>query len=98
MTAEIVETENMLDQPWDLSPRVELRPEPFGALAYHFGNRRLSFLKRKDLVGVVEALGRSGSVRKALEGQGVEPARWPSYLDALAGLARADMLSPRTTN
>ena len=35
-----------------------MRPEPFGALAYHFGNRRLTFLKRAELVAVVRALGR----------------------------------------
>ena len=33
-----------------------LRPEPFGALVYHFGTRKLSFLKSKPLVTVVEAL------------------------------------------
>ncbi|MCY7299756.1 MAG: mycofactocin biosynthesis chaperone MftB, partial [Ilumatobacteraceae bacterium] len=27
-----------------LHPQVALRPEPFGALAYHYGNRRLVFL------------------------------------------------------
>ena len=35
----------MLDEPWRLDDAVSLRPEPFGALAYHFGTRRLSFLK-----------------------------------------------------
>ena len=33
------------DARWRLHPRVALRPEPFGALAYHYGNRRLIFLK-----------------------------------------------------
>ena len=28
----------------ELDPQVALRPEPFGALAYHYGNRRLVFL------------------------------------------------------
>ena len=45
----------MLDEPWALSPSVPLRPEPFGALAYHFGNRKLTFLKRPELVSVVGA-------------------------------------------
>ncbi|MEN8672983.1 mycofactocin biosynthesis chaperone MftB, partial [Nocardioides sp.] len=46
---------DLLTQPWSLSPSVALRPEPFGALAYHFGNRRLTFLKRPELVAVVRA-------------------------------------------
>ncbi|MFK4106885.1 mycofactocin biosynthesis chaperone MftB [Streptomyces sp. NPDC019531] len=29
--------------PYRCSRRVALRPEPFGALAYHYGTRRLSF-------------------------------------------------------
>lgn len=98
MTAEIAEATEMLEQPWKLSPRVALRPEPFGALAYHFGNRRLSFLKRRDLVDVVEALGQSSSVRDALTSQKIDTEKWPAYLSALSGLARADMIVPRTTN
>jgi mycofactocin biosynthetic radical S-adenosylmethionine protein MftC len=31
-----------------LDPEVELRPERFGALAYHFGTRRLSFVRRRS--------------------------------------------------
>ncbi|MER6939042.1 mycofactocin biosynthesis chaperone MftB, partial [Nocardioides sp. NPDC000441] len=46
----------MLEEPWTLSPSVALRPEPFGALAYHFGNRKLTFLKRPELVEVVRLL------------------------------------------
>ena len=42
----------LLGEPWMLSPSVALRPEPFGALAYHFGNRKLTFLKRPELVAV----------------------------------------------
>ena len=41
---------------YQLSPRVGLRPEPFGALAYHFDTRRLVFLKSTDLVDVVRSL------------------------------------------
>lgn len=97
MTA-MIETSELLDRPWVLSPRVALRPEPFGALAYHFGNRRLSFLKRRDLVDVVEALGESGSIREAFESQQIETAKWPAYLSALAGLAKADMICPRNAD
>ena len=43
-------------RPWALHPQVSLRPEAFGALAYHFGTRRLSFLKSPTLLAVVESL------------------------------------------
>ncbi|HRI95553.1 MAG TPA: mycofactocin biosynthesis chaperone MftB, partial [Nocardioides sp.] len=56
----------MLDETWALDPAVALRPEPFGALAYHFGNRKLIFLKQPALVAVVRALGSGRVVRDAL--------------------------------
>lgn len=75
------------DRPFRCSPSVALRPEPFGALVYHFGTRRLSFLKTPQLVDVVSGLERHPSVHAALEAAGVEPAQRPAYLRALAGLA-----------
>jgi putative mycofactocin binding protein MftB len=85
----------MLDEAWALSPSVALRPEPFGALAYHFGNRRLTFLKRPELVAVVRALGEQPDVRSALVAVGVPATQHPAYAEALAGLARTDMIRPR---
>jgi putative mycofactocin binding protein MftB len=87
----------ILDQAWELSPSVALRPEPFGALTYHFGNRRLTFLKRKELVAVVEALGGSPDVRAALERVNVPTAQWGAYAKALRGLAEADVIRRRDT-
>ncbi len=81
-----------LDQAWRLSPSVALRPEPFGALAYHFGNRRLTFLKRRELVEVVRALSEQPDVRAALITAGLPEQQWPAYLAALQGLADTDML------
>ena len=49
-------TEFDLDAAWTLHPSVSVRPEPFGALLYHFGNRRLSFLKTRQLLDVVQGL------------------------------------------
>ncbi|GAA1003667.1 putative coenzyme PQQ synthesis protein E PqqE [Acrocarpospora pleiomorpha] len=89
-------TTNPLDEAWELSPGVALRPEPFGALAYHFGNRRLNFLKRTELVSVVRALADHPDARTALALTGVPADRWPTYADALRGLAAADMIRPRT--
>ena len=44
------------DAAWQLHPQVSVRPEPFGALLYHFGTRKLSFLKDRTLLTVVEGL------------------------------------------
>ena len=85
----------MLDQAWTLSPSVALRPEPFGALAYNFGNRKLTFLKRPELVAVVRALGEAPDVRTALESVGVPASQHPAYAAALRGLAATDMIRPR---
>ena len=52
--------------PWRRAGSVALRPEPFGALVYSFRNRKLSFLKSKTLVTVVETLGEHPSASAAL--------------------------------
>ncbi|WP_028643615.1 mycofactocin biosynthesis chaperone MftB [Nocardioides sp. URHA0020] len=85
----------ILDEPWRLSPSVALRPEPFGALAYHFGNRKLTFLKRPELVRVVEGLAQHPDVRSALVAVGVPEGQHAAYAAALEGLAEADMIRPR---
>jgi len=85
----------MLDQAWDLSPSVALRPEPFGALAYHFGNRKLTFLKTPALVRVVRGLAAAPDVRAALAAAEVPEAQHQAYADALRGLAETDMIRPR---
>ena len=77
------------------SPQVSLRPEPFGALVYHFGTRRLSFLKTPQLFAVVEGLERHDSVHAAIDAAGVEPAQRPAYLRALAGLAANGTIEER---
>ena len=45
-----------LDRPWRLDDRAAIRPEPFGAMLYHFGTRNLSFLKSPTLLRVLETL------------------------------------------
>ncbi len=84
-----------LDQPLELDPRVALRREPFGALAYHYGNRRLIFLKHPEVVAVVEQLGQSPSLQAALESCGVEPARWSRFLAAIDSLAASEVVRVR---
>jgi putative mycofactocin binding protein MftB len=85
----------MLDRPLELHPSVALRPEPFGALAYHYGNRRLIFLKHPDVVAVVRRLGDEQSVRAALEACGVAPARWDAFVEALSSLESSEVLRER---
>jgi putative mycofactocin binding protein MftB len=84
-----------LDTPLELHPQVALRPEPFGALAYHYGNRRLVFLKHPDVVQVVRTLGEHHSLRATLEACGVEARRWPGFVSALDSLVGSDMLRTR---
>ncbi len=82
------------DASWRRTPSVVLRPEPFGALVYDFGSRRLSFLKDRGLVSVVEHLDESVSATAALQAAGIPEADRPHHLAALAALARSGMISP----
>ena len=84
-----------LDRPWQLHPQVSVRPERFGALLYHFGTRRLSFLKSPALLAVVSSLGEVPSARAACESAGVTEAELPAYAAALATLAASQMIRPR---
>jgi putative mycofactocin binding protein MftB len=85
----------LLGEAWILSPSVALRPEAFGALAYHFGNRKLTFLKRPELVRVVQGLAEYPDVRSALVAAGVPAAQHDAYAVALRALADTDLIRPR---
>ncbi len=78
-----------------LHPQAELRSEPFGALAYHFGTRRLSFLKAQILVEVVRALADCPSALDAVERCEVPAGQRPTVLRALAGLAESGTIQRR---
>ena len=82
-------------RPWALHPQVSLRPEAFGALAYHFGTRRLSFLKSRTLLAVVESLADQPTGHQACVAAGVAPAELGTYERALATLAESGMICPR---
>ncbi len=83
-----------LDGRWALDERVSLRDERFGALAYHHGNRRLTFLKSPTLVALVRALGDFDSVDAALGALVAEGDR-DRYARALERLAESEMLRER---
>jgi len=85
-----------LDRAWRVDERVAVRPEPFGALLYHFGTRRLSFLKNATVVAVVRSLADHPSARSACAAAGVGAAALPAYERALATLAESRMITERT--
>lgn len=80
---------------WDLHPSVSVRPEPFGALLYHFGTRRLTFLKDRRLLDVVRALGQHPSAAAACAASGLDEREQARFAAALGRLAATDMLVPR---
>jgi putative mycofactocin binding protein MftB len=85
-----------LDAAWQLHPQVSVRPERFGALLYHFGTRRLTFLKSPELLTVVSSLASEPSARAACAAAGLTDKELPAYSRALATLAAGRMICART--
>ena len=69
-----------------------MRPEPFGALLYHFGTRKLSFLKNRTIVDVVNSLDEHPDARSALRAAGIDDEQQAPYLHALSVLTKSNML------
>ncbi|MBV8999051.1 MAG: mycofactocin biosynthesis chaperone MftB [Solirubrobacterales bacterium] len=84
-----------LERGWRLAPQVAVRPEPFGALVYHFGTRRLTFLKSRRLLEVVRLLDQHATGGAACDAAGVGPSERPQYERALAALASSGMIVPQ---
>ena len=82
-------------RPYALHPQVALRPESFGALAYHFGTRRLSFLKSRTLLAVVESLADQPSGLEACRSAGVPADELGDYERALGLLVDSGMICER---
>lgn len=83
------------DRAWGVHPQVAVRPEPFGALLYHFDTRKLSFLKDRTLVDVVTALDEHPTPRAALDALGVDERSGSAYLGAMRALADSHMIVER---
>ncbi|TFV57621.1 mycofactocin biosynthesis chaperone MftB [Mycobacterium sp. PS03-16] len=79
-----------VDAAWRLHPQVALRPESFGALLYHFGTRKLSFLKDRTVVRVITSLPDHADARTALRAAGVHDVE--RYARALDTLVSSHML------
>ena len=80
-----------LEKAWRLNPQVALRDEAFGALAYHYGNRRLVFLKSRTLVRLVSSLQEYPSAAEAIDAL-VPEAQRASYRRALGRLADSEVI------
>ncbi len=85
-----------LDAPFELHPQAAVRPEPFGALVYHYGTRRLVFLRKPEVLAVVEHLAEHNSVGEVLAACGVAEQRWPSFMRALTSLEESEIIRERT--
>jgi putative mycofactocin binding protein MftB len=84
-----------LERPWRVGASVALRPERFGALAYSFDSRRLSFLKSRRLYEVVRTLAEHPSGRAACEAAGAAGAELAQLGTALGTLAATGMIEER---
>ena len=80
------------DLSWRLHHQVAVRPEAFGALLYHFGTRKLSFLKNRTIVEVVNSLSDHPDARSACRAAGIDDSQQAPYLHALGVLAQSKML------
>jgi putative mycofactocin binding protein MftB len=83
-----------LERAWHLNPQVALRDEEFGALAYHYGTRRLHFLKSRPLVELVTSLEHYDSAAAAIEAV-VPAAERTQYARALQRLAESGVIDAR---
>ena len=90
-----VQSTALVDRALQLSDRVSLRPEPFGALAYHYGTRRLVFVKDRQLVRVLEALASHPSLAATFDACGVGEHRRAAFTKAIAGLIESEMIRER---
>jgi putative mycofactocin binding protein MftB len=75
---------------------VALRREPFGALSYHYGTRRLNFVRSVELVEVLEALGSHPSAADAMAACGISEERRGHFERALSSLLENDVICARS--
>ena len=95
MTNVVTEPNIDIDAAWAKSAQVGLRPEPFGALAYHFETRRLVFLKSTELVELVESLADHVSITAAIDELDSSTTSRRSFEVALTSLAEAGVIEQK---
>lgn len=91
-TSSAVDTAFDPSRRYQLHPDLALRPERFGALLYHYGTRRLTFLKSPELTAIVRDIGEYPSADDALDAHDIGPDRRPMLLRALATLESSEVI------
>jgi mycofactocin biosynthesis protein MftB len=81
-----------LNKGYRMHPSVAVRPEPFGALVYHYGNRKLVFLKSPRMVSVVQTLDQHPSLDAVFDSHELTATQRPKYVAALESLLKSDMI------
>lgn len=71
---------------------VAVRLERFGALVYHYGTRRLSFLKDPRLAKVVQNLTDGTSVDEVLDAADLSASDRSAFNQALQALSSSQMI------
>jgi mycofactocin biosynthesis protein MftB len=82
---------------YEKHPRVAIRREEFGGLAYHYDHRRLVFLKSAALVDVVESLAEFPTAAAALAAR-VPAQQAHACSAALPRLLAADVIRVRSAD
>jgi len=82
-------------RPYRVNPQVTIRSEPFGAIAYHHGNRRLLFLKSKRLVDVLDHLDGHESINAAVGAVTSTPRMAATLIKALTDLESSGVIDAR---
>lgn len=75
-----------------LGNRVAIRREPFGAVAYHYGNRRLMFIGSEKLADLVRELDRYGTAAEAIAAAAGSPRSAEALTEALSRLEASGMI------
>jgi putative mycofactocin binding protein MftB len=80
---------------YELRPDVALRPEPFGALAYDYRTRRLTFVRSRLLCALLQSLARFPSAQEAVEALTLSPLARQRLLSGLETLVSSEIVRAR---
>lgn len=75
-----------------LSDRAAIRREPFGAVVYHYGNRRLMFIGSEKVLELVRNLDRCGTAAEAIAAAAGSPRAEEALTEALSKLEASGMI------